>query len=150
MSPELTDKEHTNMKSHEVNCGKCGFSYWHPDEDRCPSCGNSSDWATDAVEVSTPANTPHSTEVVTLPLIHINGTSPETLCKDYASAADAVTDAIKALRRVDFSARDYVPLPNPCRYEKAAEQHHARLQSLYAVRRELLRIAEHVADHIKH
>jgi hypothetical protein len=42
-----------------------------------------------------------------LPIVHINGTSRETLCADYDNARVAIDDAVRAIQNIEFNARDY-------------------------------------------
>jgi hypothetical protein len=44
---------------------------------------------------------------LTLPSIHLNGTGRKMLTEDYTAAYDAVHNAIRALRNIEFNARDY-------------------------------------------
>lgn len=41
------------------------------------------------------------------PTLHINGTSYEMLAEGYDLAHDAIRDALEALGRIEFNARDY-------------------------------------------
>jgi hypothetical protein len=42
-----------------------------------------------------------------LPIIHINGTSKQSLCEDYDNARVAVDNAFQAIQNIEFNARDY-------------------------------------------
>ena len=44
---------------------------------------------------------------MTLPIIHTNGTSARELTEGYFNARMAMEDAITALAKVEFNARDY-------------------------------------------
>jgi hypothetical protein len=47
---------------------------------------------------------------LTLPLIHLNGSGREPLFTDYLNAWEKLRDAVTALEKVEFNARDYYPL----------------------------------------
>jgi hypothetical protein len=42
-----------------------------------------------------------------LPIIHINGTSKQSLCEDYQLACASIDDAVRAIENIEFHARDY-------------------------------------------
>lgn len=48
---------------------------------------------------------------LTLPTIHLNGTSRTMLTKGYQAAYAAVQDAIRAFHEIEFNARDYYVQP---------------------------------------
>jgi hypothetical protein len=51
------------------------------------------------------------------PAIHINGSDPLDLLKQYTDAAEAVQAAIAALRKIEMNARDYYTItanPEAC------------------------------------
>ena len=41
------------------------------------------------------------------PMVHLNGTGREMLVNGYEKAYDAIREAQKALRKIEFNARDY-------------------------------------------
>ena len=87
-----------------------------------------------------------ATEKLTLPSIHLNGTSGEQLLDLNRKAADAVRDAITALYNAYPNARDFY-VQGDGAFEKARREHEARVAHLKTVRAELIEITEHVADH---
>lgn len=58
---------------------------------------------------------------VTLPIIHMNGTSRKMLQEDYDKADDALDNFTKAFGSIEFNARDYYPGGPGC-WEEALEQ----------------------------
>lgn len=79
---------------------------------------------------------------ITLPTVHLNGTSAEMLFRDYFAAAEAVFAAKEAIAKIEFHSRDYYPVPGS--WEKARKEHRARFDKLEEVRKELDEIAAHV------
>jgi hypothetical protein len=55
--------------------------------------------------------------MITLPVIHLNGTSPKDLLEGYRNACAAVRDAMDAIAKIEFNARDYYPVEGS--WEKA-------------------------------
>lgn len=78
-----------------------------------------------------------------LPLIHLNGSSPERLLGQYRDALDAVNAAVEALQRVDVNARDYYPI-SPDAASAAIREHRERLEKLRGVSRDLLAVCEDI------
>jgi hypothetical protein len=76
------------------------------------------------------------------PTIHLNGTSPGVLLEDLIRAADALRDAMQALRLAAPNARDYYP-QGPKAIAQAAMEHAQRMDKLQGVLRELEELAEH-------
>jgi hypothetical protein len=81
---------------------------------------------------------------VSIPTIHLNGTSRESLVSDLRNALQALEAAEKALQHIHPNGRDYYP-QGPGAITEAMEQHMARVGKLYEVRRELRAIAEAIA-----
>lgn len=63
-----------------------------------------------------------------VPIIHLNGTSPERLCEALSDAYDAASKLMDAIKQCAPNGRDYYPMPGL--FEKACEQHRARMQSV--------------------
>lgn len=80
-----------------------------------------------------------------LPVIHLNGTSKESLEEGYESAVRAVRKAIEALEDAGPNARDYYPQGDRS-FRRAAEQHAERLKVLGDVRADLETIWLHIVD----
>ncbi len=78
-----------------------------------------------------------------LPIIHLNGTSAEDLREGYLTAATAIGDAIDAIGKIEFNARDYYCSPEPGAWEKARKEFIDRINRLADVRLELTQIAMH-------
>ena len=84
---------------------------------------------------------------MTLPTIHLNGTSPEMLRRGYEDARLAVSAAMQALSRIEFNARDYY-VQGPAAWRVADDEMQARYVALEKVGDELARIENHVKDAI--
>ena len=81
------------------------------------------------------------------PTSHLNGTSAETLFDQYATAADALRQAIETLIDTAPNARDYYPQGAAAFYEAALE-HSERVLALQRVLGDLDLLAEQVQDNI--
>lgn len=77
-----------------------------------------------------------------IPVVHLNGTSKESLIEGYVNASEAVRAAIVALGEAAPNQRDYYLRPGT--FERAEEQHMSRLQRLIDVMQELRELAEGV------
>jgi len=82
---------------------------------------------------------------ITLPTIHLNGTSRTALKESYWEAATALFQAIKVVEAVELNGRDYYP-QGPNAFPKAREEHEKRLKKLAEVRAELVEIVDHCGD----
>lgn len=81
------------------------------------------------------------------PTLHLNGSSADSLIKDYQEAADAAYEAVKALGNVDFHGRDYYTQDTDGKaFQQARDEHLARLAKLESVRVELGQILLNVVD----
>lgn len=80
-----------------------------------------------------------------LPLIHMNGTSRESLDDAIETAHRAITDAMDALKHCAPNGRDYYPL-GPQALTDAINQHRNRQHQLDEVRRELEAMAAGISD----
>jgi hypothetical protein len=74
-------------------------------------------------------------QVVTLPTIHLNGTSAEALEREYSALYRAVNTASEALAAATCNARDFYP-QEPGAWERAR-----------AERTEMFRLLEQVSDY---
>jgi hypothetical protein len=83
---------------------------------------------------------------ITLPIIHSNGTGAEDLLEGYRNAAAAVSDAMEAIRKIEFNARDYYCSQDPAVWNKAKAEMQARSTVLHGVKEELMAIAIHCSD----
>lgn len=76
-----------------------------------------------------------------MPIIHLNGSSAESLFKEYREAMDATQGAIEAFGKVDFNMRDYYPVTGA--WDRALaerEKHRAALNAAY----------QYLLDHCQH
>lgn len=83
---------------------------------------------------------------MTLPIIHRNGTSAEMLLDDYRNAMDKLADAIEAIGKIEFNARDYYPVEGA--WDKAVSERREQLVALRKVYEELTEIAIHCNKHL--
>jgi hypothetical protein len=81
---------------------------------------------------------------ITLPTVHLNGTSRDSLLDDYMAAMDAIRLAMKALQSAAPHPRDYYVQSNMSAH-LARDEHFTRLARLRETLDELNTIAEHVA-----
>lgn len=81
--------------------------------------------------------------MLTLPTIHLNGTSKQELFDVYFEALDAIAAARVALTKAAPNGRDYY-VQGPLAINQAMSQHAGRLQLLETIYDELHAIAEHV------
>ena len=77
-----------------------------------------------------------TTRTIQCPMIHMNGTSADSLIEDLDAAYTAVGAALDAMRNVGPNGRDYYPL-GPEAMEAAQTQHRDRAMRLQTVRDEL-------------
>lgn len=73
---------------------------------------------------------------LTVPRVHLNGTSKKMLVETYTEAYQAIQLALSALKQVELHQRDYYIQPEGT-WEVAVEQHRQRLSKLWAVAEEL-------------
>ncbi len=78
---------------------------------------------------------------ITLPIIHLNGTSAEDLLKGNLAASDACSDAINAIGLAEFNGRDYYPVPGA--WDKAVAERTAHVQAIRAAKDYFMAIAMH-------
>lgn len=92
------------------------------------------------------AETPDG-RTVTVPAVHLNGTSGDELADQLRTAWAAVDAAINALTKAAPSMRDYYP-QGPDAWPAADTEHCERLRRLYDTRSELCSVWEAVSDQI--
>lgn len=80
-----------------------------------------------------------------MPSIHLNGSSAERLLEEYLNAAEAIRNAQAALAKTAPNARDYYP-QGAGAFDKADDEHTARLQRMQDTLNEIEALALHVAD----
>lgn len=78
------------------------------------------------------------------PLIHLNGTCGDDLLANQCDIARALRDALEVMANNGPNARDYYPLEAGA-WERAREQHSARLSAIRAVLTDVERMAEYLA-----
>jgi polysaccharide pyruvyl transferase WcaK-like protein len=83
---------------------------------------------------------------LSVPTIHMNGTSQQELLDQICMALSAIRDAEQAMRAVTPNGRDYYP-QGPDAIQEALRQHANRLHNLRAVHDELEQIGETIASH---
>lgn len=81
--------------------------------------------------------------MLSLPTVHLNGTSRNELFETYFKALDAIASARVALNEAAPNGRDYY-VQGPLALRKAQSEHADRLQRLEAIYNELHALAEHV------
>lgn len=81
-------------------------------------------------------------KTLTMPTVHLNGTSKDALLKGYVDATEAISRALNVLVRSAPNARDYY-VQGPDAYGKARDEHDARCAKLRDVNAELTAIVEH-------
>jgi len=81
---------------------------------------------------------------LTLPTVHINGSSRDSLLEDYMAAMDSIRLAMKAVQAAAPHPRDYYVQSNMSAH-LARDEHVTRLARLRETLDELNTIAEHVA-----
>ena len=86
-----------------------------------------------------------SVHVITLPTIHLNGTSASMLLEGYTEAMLAISAAERAIQNIEFNARDYYP-SGPEAWTKAVNERRDQLQKLKDVSAYQSAHVEHVAD----
>ena len=77
------------------------------------------------------------------PLIHLNGTSAESLARDLEAAGLALRIALDALQACSPNGRDYYCSPDST-IGGAQDEHAARVEALAAVLSDLQDLHEHV------
>lgn len=84
----------------------------------------------------------------TLPTIHMNGTSASTLVNGYSDAAQACAEAIEAIRKIEFNARDYY-LQGDGAFDAARREMDAHVAAIGAAVMALNAVAEHASNFVK-
>lgn len=84
--------------------------------------------------------------MITLPTIHLNGTSANSLYESYDGARREIRRAICAFNLIEFNRRDYYPVPGS--WEKALEERQKHYQMLEEIDVYLLTVMEHCQESI--
>ena len=82
---------------------------------------------------------------LTVPTVHLNGTSRDELLRQVQDAGQALWQAIDALAKAAPNARDYYP-QGVVAYPAARGEHDRRCQALRKVYHELTQLSEAIAD----
>lgn len=82
---------------------------------------------------------------VTLPTVHMNGDTANTLCTQNWDAALAVEAAIDAVQKAAPNARNFYVQADPDAFRKAQDEHQVRLKALNAIYLDLTRIVQHTS-----
>ncbi len=82
-------------------------------------------------------------QIITLPIIHLGGTSRGNLSEQYIDAINALEAGLKALGEVSPNGRDYPRGPES--HTAAVTEHCARMDKIRGVIAELRIIESHVA-----
>ena len=82
---------------------------------------------------------------ITMPTVHLNGTSEKMLMEGYRAAFEACSKALDALHEIEFHPRDYYPQGQEA-WEKAHSENCSRIARISSVKNELLTIAMHVMN----
>ena len=77
---------------------------------------------------------------MTLPTVHINGTSKKELMAGYRAQLDALEKALDSMRWNSPNGRDYYP-QGPDAINEAAKEHAARMQKVQSVYDEIHEMA---------
>ena len=86
---------------------------------------------------------------MTLPTIHLNGDTAQTLTDGYSTAMIAVRDAIEVVCKTYPNGRNFYP-QGPQAITAAMEEHRSRLVRLEEIAKELEELAIHCDSFIKH
>ncbi len=78
---------------------------------------------------------------LTVPTVHLNGSSARSLIDGYGEAAKALYEAIGSLRTTAPHGRDYYVSQDPAALMKATLEHKARCEKLAGVLEELQELA---------
>ena len=82
---------------------------------------------------------------LTVPTVHLNGTSRDELLRQVQDAGQAVWQALDALAKASPNSRDYYP-QGVLAYPAARGEHDRRCQALRKVYHELTQLSEAIAD----
>lgn len=84
--------------------------------------------------------------MATLPLIHTNGSSIESLIEGVCAAGVALQDALDALERATPNQRDYYLLP-PAAWKAAIAEHKSRVERVRGVLNEMHEVSDGLTDY---
>jgi hypothetical protein len=81
-------------------------------------------------------------QAIEMPIIHMNGTHPDTLIEGYLEACRACNSALETFRKVEFNARDYYPKGDEA-WAKASQQHQKHFKAVSDASEFFFAIVEH-------
>ena len=79
------------------------------------------------------------------PLVHLNGSSAQTLLDGYEAASRALSAALTALEEAAPNARDYYPKGDDA-YSVARREHSARVDSIRSARADIWALSLSVSE----
>ena len=85
---------------------------------------------------------------VTLPSIHMNGTSAKTLCEEIRKACSDLQMARMSLASMTVHSRDHYVKTDPDSYVKARNEQMARLDKIDAIYKELTDLYLGIRDQV--
>jgi hypothetical protein len=91
-------------------------------------------------------HTTYKPEGLTMPFVHLNGTSAAVLTLQRETVWNAIYTAKDALCEMAPNNRDYYPYNDPAKWEAAVAQHQRRLRVLNELRDEITAEMEHISD----
>jgi len=80
-----------------------------------------------------------------IPTVHLNGTSAEDLVAQFHDAYTAIEAAQSALRQATPNGRDYY-LQGDDALTQALKEHQARMDALWQIRNDMVKLCEAVDD----
>lgn len=89
-----------------------------------------------------------NSDQLTLPVFHLNGTSHQSLTKQYQIAYIKLQEFLDAFSEIEFHARDYYPLGDDA-FNKADSERSKTRMSINEVYKYLTAHIEHCYDHAK-
>jgi len=84
----------------------------------------------------------------TLPIIHMNGSSPAHLLQEYEAGIRSLDEALTAFHKIDIHPRDYYPRGDDA-WPKANAERTAHLTGLATALAYLNAVADHIRDQIE-
>ena len=87
---------------------------------------------------------------LTLPIIHLNGTGPDTLEEGYGHAGAVLFELEEAFQNIEFNRRDYYVHPDPQAWNKALTERTEIANKMVEIRKYLDAHREHIFLNRKH
>jgi hypothetical protein len=86
---------------------------------------------------------------LSIPSIHLNGTSANTLCTEIQLAHEALGNASEALSNMTVHGRDHYVKADKESFSKAQAEHRARFVALEKIKTELMEIYQGIRDQVQ-